>query len=178
MGFRGRNFRSPIHSTKHVVDSSGITGIVTNQILQTSVQALDNPVLANVAQVNPGSKISSIYYSVYFIAEGGEIANEISLIDFYFIKVPANSWTTFAAATLPTPGATGSHINKRHVLHEEKGISGGGNVSLAGVPMVFKGVIKIPRGRQRFGQSDTFLMCARTNFASKFCIKCIYKEYQ
>ncbi len=145
-------------------------------MLQNSVIAIDNPVLANVADIEPGSKVSSIFYVIYVYAEGGEIANEVPLTDFYFLKNPGNTWGSFSSTNLPTPGATGSHKNKRHVLHEEKGLAGGGNASLTGVPMVFKGVIRIPRGKQRFGQDDRFIVAIRTNFASKVCCKAIYKE--
>ncbi len=172
------NFLRPVHSTKHVVDTSTVVTAVTNTILQISVSAVDNPVLANVEDIQTGSKISSIFYEIYIFSEGGELANEVPLVDFYFIKNPGNVWNSFTANLLPTPGATGSHINKRHILHEEKGLTGGGNLSLSGVPMVFKGSIRIPRGRQRFGQLDTFLVCIRCNFNSKVCVKAIYKEYQ
>ncbi len=156
---------------------STIIAAGVNTVLGTVVFAVDNPALANSAEVSVGSKVSSIYFSIYVFAEGGEVANEVPLTDFYFIKVPGNIWTTFTAALLPTPGSTGVHLNKRHILHEEKGLAGGGDASLTGVPMVFKGVIRIPRGRQRMGQNDTFKVCIRTNFASKVCMKAIYKYY-
>ncbi len=145
-------------------------------MLQASVIAVRNAVLANASDIDVGSKVSSIFYEIFVFSEGGEIANEVPLVDFYFLKNPGNSWGAFNATNLPTPGATGTHINKRHVLHEEKGLAGGGDVSLAGVPMVFKGSIRIPRGRQRFGESDQFIVAIRTNFASKVCCKAIYKE--
>ncbi len=173
---RGMGLR-PINSTKHIVDTSTIIPAVTNTTLQTSINAVDNPVLANTNNVRAGSKISSIFYSIFVYSEGGEVANEVPLVDFYFIKSPGSAWITFGAGTLPTPGATGAHLNKRQILHEEKGLAGGEDASLTGVPMVFKGVIRIPRGKQRFGQADLFLVNIRTNFASKVCCKAIYKEY-
>ncbi len=176
MAFRRRNFLRPINTVKHVVDTSTITTAVTNAVVQNSVVAVDTALLANVEEVDAGSSIRSIFYTIYVYSEGGEVANEIPLVDFYFLKNPGNAWGAFNATNLPTPGATGVHINKRHILHEEKGLAGGGDASLTGVPMVFKGVIRIPRGRQRFGQSDTFLVAMRTNFNSKICIKAIYKE--
>ncbi len=156
---------------------STIVAATTDTVLATVAFAVDNPALANSAEVSVGSKISSIFFTVYVYAEGGEIANEVPLTDFYFIKVPGNIWNTFSATLLPTPGATGIHLNKRHILHEEKGLAGGGDASLTGIPMVFKGVVRIPKGRQRFGQSDTFKCCIRTNFASKVCLKAIYKYF-
>ncbi len=176
MAFRRRNFLRPVNTVKHVFDTSTLVSAITNTVLGTVINTVDNAVLANAADINTGSKVSSIFFVIYVYSEGGELASEIPLVDFYFLKNPGNAWGAFNATNLPTPGGTGSHINKRHILHEEKGLAGGGNVSLTGVPMVFKGVVRIPRGRQRFGIADTFIVAIRTNFISKVCMKAIYKE--
>ncbi len=172
---RGRSLR-PINTVKHVFDTSTIITAVTNTVLGTVVNTVDNAVLANAADINTGSKVNSIFFEIFVFSEGGEVTNEVPLVDFYFLKNPGNAWGAFNATNLPSPGATGTHINKRHILHEEKGLAGGGDASLAGVPMVFKGTVRIPRGRQRFGISDTFIVAIRTNFNSKACLKAIYKE--
>ncbi len=115
---------------------------------------------------------------MYFIAEGGEIASEVPLVDWYIIHNPGNAWaSTFDATNLPTPGATGTHKNKRHIIHTEKGLAGGGEISLAGLPMIFKAVVRIPKGMQRIGEDDRLTICARTNFNTKHCIQAIYKHY-
>ncbi len=176
MVFRRNRYLHPINTVKHVVDTSTIIAAGTNTVLQNSVIAVDTALLANAADVDAGSKIGAIFYVIYVYSEGGEIANEVPLTDFYFLKNPGNTWGSFSATNLPTPGATGTHKNKRHILHEEKGLAGGGDASLTGIPMVFKGVIRIPRGKQRFGQDDRFIVAIRTNFASKVCCKAIYKE--
>ncbi len=168
----------PIKSTKHIVEISGIAAAGTNAVALTLVRGEDNPVLANTNEVQPGNKVSSIFLSSFYIAEGGEIANEVPLVDWYIIHNPGNAFTTvFDAGNNPTPGSTGVHLHKRHIFHTEKGLAGGGDVSLAGLPMIFKGVIKIPRGRQRVGQNDRIMINHRTNFATKFCIQAIYKDY-
>ncbi len=176
MVFRRNRYLHPINTVKHVVDTSTIIAAGTNTVLQNTVIAVDTALLANAADVDAGSKIGAIFYIIYVYSEGGEIANEVPLTDFYFLKNPGNTWGSFSVTNLPTPGATGTHKNKRHILHEEKGLAGGGDASLTGVPMVFKGVIRIPRGKQRFGQDDRFIVAIRTNFASKVCCKAIYKE--
>ncbi len=175
---RGRNLR-PINSIKNVTDTSGIIAPVTNTSIIVIISGVRNADLATTNEVDVGASISSIFLELFFISEGGELATEVPLVDWYIIKDPGNAWgTTFNASNLPTPGVTGSHINKRHILHEEKGLSGGGNLSLAGVPMVFKGVIRIPRGRQRWGESDVLRIAARANFNTKFCVKAVYKWFK
>ncbi len=179
MVFRRSMGLRPINSIKNVFDASGILAAGTNTSLALVTFGVRNADLATANEVDTGSKVSSVFFEIFFYTEGGELANEVPLVDWYVIKDGGNSWgVTFNATNLPTPGATGTHINKRHILHEEKGLAGGGNLSLTGVPMVFKGVIRIPRGRQRWGESDVLRVNARANFATKFCVKAIYKWYK
>ncbi len=168
----------PINSVKHIVELSGSVVASTNTVVLDLVSGVDTYTLADTNGVPAGSKVHSIYFSSFFIAEGGEIANEIPLVDWYIIVDKGNMMaTTFSATRLPTPGSTGDHIMKSKILHTEKGLAGGGDVSLAGVPMIFKGVIRIPRGMQRVANNDRIKICARTNFNTKFCVQAIYKHY-
>ncbi len=168
----------PVISTKNVVDSSGIMAANTDTVLDILAVSVDSATLAAADSVERGSKINGIYLSLFFITEGGELANEVPLVDWYIIKNPGNNFTsTFDAANLPTPGSTGVHDNKRYIFHEEKGLSGGGELSLSGVPMVFKGVLALPRGFRKFNANDRLTLAARANFATKFCAKAVYKWY-
>ncbi len=134
--------------------------------------------LADADGVPTGSKVNGVFFSIFIYMEGGEIANEVPLADWYMLHNPGNAFAqTFDANNLPTPGATGIHKNKRFIIHTEKGLAGGGNVSLAGVPMVFKGVIVIPRKWRRIGEDDRLLVAIRTNFNAKVCCQTIYKHF-
>jgi len=78
---------------------------------------------------------------------------------------------------MPEPGATGGHDNRRWIMHEEKGLAP--DVADGGTPMVFKGVLKIPKGRQRMGADDQLTVRILSEFyAGFFCLKCIYKFYR
>ncbi len=177
--FRRMDSRRPIDSVKHIVEISGILAAGANTVLLELIKGVDTYSLADTDGVPVGSNVNSIFLSVFFITEGGEVANEVPLVDWYTIKNPGFTWaSTFNSTNLPTPGTTGTHVNKRHIFHTEKGLSGGGDVSLAGVPMIFKGVLKIPRHMRRIGALDTFQICARANFATKFCVQAIYKHYK
>ncbi len=169
----------PIDSVKHIVETSGILGAGVNTVQSSIISGVDAYSLAATNGVPTGAKVSSFYLSVFVISEGGEVANEVPLVDWYIIKNPNSVYgTTFSAQFLPTPGATGSHSNKSKIIHTEKGLAGGGDASTAGVPMIFKGVIRIPKGMQRVAQDDEILLCARANFASKICTQAIYKHYK
>jgi len=177
-GFR-RGPRNLINSTKNVVELSSILAATTNTKLATLAHGVENAALATTNEVDKGSKIYGLYLSLFFISEGGEVANEVPLMDWYIIKDAGNQMaSTFDATHLPTPGSTGTHENKRFILHTEKGLTGGGDASLSGVPMVFKGVIKIPKGMQTFRMGDTLKLIARSNFAVKYCYQAIYKYYR
>ncbi len=165
----------PVNSIKNVTDASGILPATTKTILDILALATASPVLANVDEVETGSTINSIFLEIFFFSEGGEVANEVPLVDWYIIKNNAGASST---AELPTPGATGSNDLKRYILHEEKGLTGGGDASLSGVPMVFKGVIRLPRTFRRFGHNDRIQVVAQSNFNTKFCIKSVYKWYK
>ncbi len=139
---------------------------------------VESATLAGTDQVERGGKVNGIFLSIFFYTEGGEIASEVPLVDWYIIKDNGGAMgTVFDGSHLPTPGAQGGHVNKRYVFHTEKGLAGGGDASLAGVPMVFKGVIAIPRGYRKHNVNDAIRVCARANFATKFCIQAIYKWY-
>ncbi len=166
-----------IHSTKNVFDSSNVLVASTNTTIAQFIDAVDAPVLADPNGVLKNSKVYSTYLSVFVFSEGGELATEVPLVDWYVIKDNGTTLQTsgFTATGFPTPGATGTHQNKRFILHEEKGLAGGGDASLAGVPMVFKGVIKIPRGMQTFRIGDRLTLNIRANFAAKTCVNSIYE---
>ncbi len=175
---RGGMSLRPVDSKKHIVEISGILGAGVNTVALTLIAGVDTYTLPDSDGVPTGSRVNGIFISSFYIAEGGEVANEVPLVDWYVIHNPGNAFTTtFNVANLPTPGATGVHLNKRHIVHTEKGLTGGGDVSLAGIPMVFKGVIVLPKQWRRIGENDTWLLCARSNFATKFCIQAIYKHY-
>ncbi len=168
----------PINSVKHIVETSGILAASTNTVLDELISGNSVYALATTNGVPAGAKVNAFYFSFFAIAEGGEVAAEVPLVDWYVIKNPGDTFaSTFDSINLPTPGATGAHVNKNKIIHTEKGLAGGGDASTAGVPMIFKGVIKLPRGMQRIAVGDRFQICARANFNTKFCLQAIYKHY-
>ncbi len=171
----------PINAVKNIAETSGILAATTNTVIKTIVSGVESSAVAlsDDDAIAKGSKVNGIYLSLFFVSEGGEVATEVPLLDWYIIKDQGNNMATagFAVNGLPTPGATGVHENKRFIFHTEKGLTGGGDASLAGVPMVFKGVIAIPKGMRSFRINDTIHICARSNFNTKFCVQAIYKWY-
>ncbi len=179
MPFRQRNALRPIDSVKHIVETSGIIAASTNTVIEDILDGVPAYSLATSNGVPTGAKVNGFFHSMFIISESGEVANEVPLVDWYIIHNPGHAWgTTFDASNLPTPGSTGVHKNKRHIIHTEKALAGGGDASLSGVPMAFKGVIVIPKKMRRVGEDDAFTLCIRANFAIKFCVQSIFKHYK
>ncbi len=173
------SYKRPINSVKHIQEGTSILAATTDTVITEIADAVDNYTLADANGVPVGATIGSIFASVFAISEDGDLANEIPLIDWYIIRVNEAFGNTFSAIGLPTPGSTGTHANKSKILHTEKGISGISTASSSshGVPMVFKGVIRIPKGQRRMAQGGRYLLCGRSNFATKVCFQFIYKHF-
>ncbi len=137
--------------------AAGTTTVMTlGQTVNDYVGAVDS--------VPIGAKVHSIYLFMQIIPTLGT-AN----VDWYVMKIPSG-------VSQPTPGATGGANQRKFILHEEKGIPG--NAGDGAYPLTFKGVIKIPRGRQRFAEGDNMFLVFRGADIHNACVKCIYKFYQ
>ncbi len=163
MRHRGANLR-PINSVKNIVDGTflGVTAATNTDVV---LAATVNDYTGGVADVPIGAKISSVFLFVQMISSDASVVN----MDWFIIRKPTG-------VALPTPGATGGNAARKFILHEEKGIPG--NALDGAYPLTFKGVIKIPRGRQRMGEGDQLLVRLRGASAYNACVKCIYKFYQ
>lgn len=153
----------PINSVKEIVDSTllGVAAGVTSFVV---VGSAVNDYTGGVGDFPVGSKISSLYLFVQILPTAST-AN----VDFYVAKFPSG-------LSLPTPGATGGSPFRKYILHEEKGIPG--NAADGAYPLTFKGVIRIPRGRQRMAEGDLIEVVLRGTDIHNACIKCIYKAYR
>ncbi len=169
MGYRSS--KRPIMSVKKVIDALGATVASTvSEIPLADASSGPAWVDAGDSSVPIGCTISSIFLSVFvYLDEAVGVSTPI--VDWYFAKEPGNAFT------MPEPGLTGGNENRRWIMHEEKGLAP--DVGNGGTPMVFKGVLRIPRGRQRMGKDDRLSIHLLTeNHKAWFCIKAIYKFYQ
>ncbi len=138
-------------------------GVATTVNLALAV----NDYTGTVNHVPIGAKVSSVYL---FVQIQQQAVN--SNVDWYVFKAPGS----IASAARPVPGSTGGSPFRKYILHEEKGIPGPSNNGSP--PLTFRGVIRIPKGRQRFGEDDNMQITLRGSAAYDACVKCIYKFYQ
>ncbi len=159
---RGMALR-PINSVKNIVDGVFLA-VAAATVTSVTLAATVNDYTGGVTEVPIGAKVSSVYLFVQALPTAGT-AN----IDWFIAKRPSG-------VTLPVAGATGGSPSRKFILHEEKGIPG--NAADGAYPLTFKGVIKIPRGRQRFAEGDALILNIRGADIYNACVKCIYKFYQ
>ncbi len=156
--------KRPINSVKNIIDGVFLAvagGTITTVTLAQSV----NDYVGGATELPTGGTIKGIYLFVQMNQTA-----VVSNVDWYIWKGSAN-----LSGTMPVPGATSGDLNRRYILHEEKGIPGQSDNGAP--PLTFRGVIKIPRGRQRFGEADVMQLRLRGAGIHNACVKCIYKFY-
>ncbi len=164
---RGRSL-TPINSIKHILDIEGVwTSAASESVIAVAVPNVDTTTF-KPGDIRVGGKINGIFFSVFAIGDTG--APVAGSVNWYFVKKH-----TGQGASTPIAGQTGTSPMRNQIIHEEKGVPGSGD----GTPMVFKGVIAIPRGMRRMREGDSWSIIANTTTASQvnFCIKAIYKSY-
>ncbi len=161
---RGRVTRFTGRSSyKNIVDTEGslAAGITSTTVIATAVEmgAVDQ----ELNEVVVGGRLSAIYYSVYIYSDALE--SEDPRIELYW-------WKNEGGTPAPSAGNTGNSQFKDHILHEEKGLAGN---RTTGMPMIVKGVLRIPPKMARFGLSDTLELKIKCIKNGIFCAKHIYR---
>ncbi len=160
----------PVQRIKHVIDSSAtITAAV--QLKTNLVKAVDAPTIAGRNEVITGSKVYGVYLKVVVasnqVTEAGAIPNVYLIV----WKNPSN------VITAPAPASVGNDDTKKFVIHQEMSMI---QNQVSGNPTVlFNGVIKIPKGYQRFGPNDRLdieFVCPQIDVS--FCVQAHYKEFR
>jgi len=161
--------KRPIVSNKEIVDIVTVlvpAGVTTTNSIATQI----NDYVGTVGTMPLGAKILGFYLEVSY-----NLAQVIvGRADWFLAKAESGR----ANGDFPTPGATGGHELRKRIYHERKGILDGGTTSNAG-GQTAKSVefIKIPRGVQRMGEGDRWIVRTSASTNHSFCFKAIYKWY-
>ncbi len=164
-----RRAKSPINSVKHILDTSGALSGGANSVstIAVGVPNVDTATF-KPGDIRTGATINGFFLSVFVIGATG--APLTGAIDWFLIKAHDGQ------VAHPTPGNTGTSKLRNQIIHEEKGLAGSGD----GTPMVFKGVIAVPRGMRRMREGDEWRLVLRSadmTSDATFCVKAIYKSY-
>ncbi len=160
--------KSPINSTKHYVQMSLATvaaAAVTNTELVDAIALAS--VGAGAEECRSGCVIKAIYIELWVRGQDtspGAFQVALTKVD------GGGSNPTFA-----NMGNMMDFEGKKQVFYFSQGLS---NVSGADAVPVFRGWLKIPKGKQRFGLRDKFIVSvAALALDVNFCGFATYKEY-
>ncbi len=161
--------RPPINSTKHYVPRSK-TGIAMGAIEHFSpVQAVALSAVNQAQEVRAGAVIKAVWIEIWGGSQGtnGTTDQFVLAIE----KKPAGATDMTVGDSL----ALNAYLNKKNVLYVTQGILGDNGTNTT---PLFKGWVKIPKGKQRFGLGDEFVVNISTvNEALEVCGMAAYKEY-
>ncbi len=159
--------RPVIHSTKHYVQQSIGTvtaGNVEDVNVVTSVE-VSNKNLVN--EVEEGATVKAVYLELWIRSA----ATSASSFVFVFCKRPVG----INEPTAADMAALGDWDNKKNVFYTTQGLTNDVDSSAL---VLYKGWIKIPKGKQRMGLNDKLSWhLSAIGQSINFCGFVTYKEY-
>ncbi len=159
--------RPMVHSTKHYVQQSIGTVVVGTNANTTLVTGVAVAAKDAVSEVEEGSTVKAIYLELWIRSAAVAAAS----FTFAFFKLPSGAG--FPSET--ELAALGNWDNKKNILYTSQGLINDVDSSALNL---FKGWIKIPKGKQRIGLGDNIGWSLRTVGQSlNFCGFSLYKEY-
>jgi len=160
--------KAPIHSQKHIHQitlSTATVGTVTNSVIIDAVAPAD---VNSSFEILEGALVKSVYLELWVIG---------STADQFFTAIIGKFPSSITTATFAQMAALNAFPNKKNILYTTQGLAPNDGV---GQPVaIFRGWIKIPKGKQRFGLRDRFILqvASRGDATITFCGLAIYKEY-
>ncbi len=160
--------RPPIHSKKHYFQTS-LTNVATGTVnTQQIIVTVEGPSADLVNEVVEGSVIKAVYLEMWGIG---------SVSDQFFTAAVIKLQGGFGTPSVANMAALGDYPNKKNILYTTQGLAS--NDGIAGPYPLFKGWIKIPKGKQRFGLADQliWILSSRGSATITICGFATYKEY-
>ncbi len=158
--------KAPIKSIKHYASHTAAT-IASGSIGTIDlVKAIaEGAARAGVADVEEGCKVEAVFVEMWI--SGTTINNTAQ---WCIVKRPS----AVASPTAAEMSTLGAYANKKNILNSGQGIP----PSNGNVMNIYKGWIKIPKGKQRFGLKDRLtLLIAAVGTPVIRCGMSTFKEY-
>ncbi len=161
-----------IKSIKHYVQLAP-TNVTAGSVLVVAIaNAVVAPATGNSSDVAEGSVVKAVYIEMWALGQGstGAAGTMTAIVE----KRPSG----VIAPTFAQIATLGAYPNKKNVLYSTQGNFGS---TADGSPSfnVFKGWIRIPKGKQRMGSDDNIDIVMTSNAqTTQFCGIMTYKEYQ
>ncbi len=157
-----------VHSSKHYVQQSIGTVVVGTNEDEVIADAVPVSAKDAVFEVEEGNSIKAVYCELWIRSAATAAAS----FTFAFFKLPSG----VAFPSDSAMAALGNWDNKKNILFTSQGLI---NDVDSTAMNLYRGWIKIPKGKQRMGKGDRIAWSLRTVGQSlNFCGFCLYKEYQ
>ncbi len=159
--------RAVINSEKRIVQhtlGNVLTGTVGNIPI---VICLQDPASSSATNVGPGTVVKAVYVELWILGAGAQIATFTAILHKLTSGADNPNSTDMGNLT--------GWANKKNILETHQGIAGDNNSNP--IPH-FRGWIKIPKGKQRFGLGDSLNISIKAiSDEVEFCGVSIYKAY-
>ncbi len=161
--------RPVIHSEKHYFQMSIFTVAGNTLVSKVPVKAVAVDAKNDVFEVVEGAVVKAIYVELWARSEDATATSMICTIE----KAPGIATTNMSTAD---SSALGDYTNKKNIFYTFQGLINDQN---ADAMPIYKGWIKIPRSKQRFGLLDAIRINfhANTTVGLAICGFVTYKEY-
>ncbi len=160
--------RPVVHSTKHYVQFSLSQVATASRVNEDLAHAVESTTANLVDEVAEGTLIKAVFLELWVLDTGNDGSGVIIIS-----KLPLDTvGPSFAAMN-----ALGTYNNKKNILYTTQGLFP--NDGIANPRVAFKGWIKIPKSKQRFGLGDRLVLTIANNSLQdlNYCGFCTYKEY-
>ncbi len=161
---------APINSIKHYVPRTSLavaSGAISNFEVIDAVVA---PANAAPKQIIEGAVIKAVYIEAWLGS------NEAAASESTFVLTVEKKRITESDMTHTQALNLGSYPNKKNILYTTQGIVG--SLAVSGTIPVIRNWVLIPKGKQRFGLGDQFLLNVAAVGAIQFCGITTFKEYR
>ncbi len=160
--------RPMVHSTKHYVQTTLSTVTTGNTAFVNYATAVTRTVANLGNEVAEGSTIKAIYWEMWVI---GSVSNQFFTA--IIAKIPGGGANIVQADMVDLF----SYDNKKNILYTTQGLAS--NDGIAGPVAIYRGWIKIPKSKQRWGLGDKFQFAISSRGSDDiiFCGFATYKEY-
>ncbi len=162
--------RAPIHSKKHIFQISQAT-VGQAAIVRTPLAVAIEGSPTQPQHIAEGSVVKACYLEFWVSQDSASVVGSYTVV---LEKDPGSAHTI----TTANMAALHDYPNKKNILFTAQGLltpNDGGQVP------VLRGWYKIPKGKQRFGLTDSLDITIRNNNATaidiNFCGLAIFKEY-
>ncbi len=161
---------APINSLKHYVPRPSIviaTGAITNFV---AIDAVKAPATAASKEVVEGAVIKAVYVEMWIGS------NEAAGSESQFVLTVEKKRDQEADMTNAQALNLMDYPNKKNILYTTQGIVG--SLAVSGTIPVVRNWILVPKGKQRFGRDDQFLINVAAVGALQLCGITTFKEYR